>query len=367
MPSFNRLLCLPLSRLYGLAVELRNKLFDRRILPSETFPVPVISIGNLAVGGTGKTPHTEYLIRLLSKKYKVAVLSRGYKRKSKGFVLAGENASAESIGDEPYQMFRKFPAVSVAVDGNRRRGIRNLLNPALAQVPDVILLDDAFQHRYVTPSLSILLTDCSRLFSEDKLLPAGRLREPPKNKKRAQMLVVTKCPFPMEQTHCQEISEKLALLPGQDLFFTSYKYKNLLPVFGESNPVKKESIDRLKKEACSAVLLAGLANPSGLIQYLSAYIPDLQTLIYPDHHTFSRKDLRKLSETFDKIENAKKIIITSEKDAVRLLDCPHVPETIKSVLFYLPVEVVFNQDKEELFIQTIENHVTTFERNRILA
>jgi tetraacyldisaccharide 4'-kinase len=205
------------------------------------------------------------------------------------------------------------------------------------------------------------------LFCEDKQLPAGRLREPQRNKKRAQMVVVTKCPFPMEPTACQAISEKLALLPGQDLFFTSCKYKSLLPVFGESNPVKKESIDRLKKEAYSAVLLAGLANPSGLIRYLSAYITGLQPLIYPDHHAFSRKDIRNLSETFGQIKNAKKIIITSEKDAVRLLDCPHIPETIKSVLFYLPIEVVFNQDKEELFIQTIENHVTTFERNRILA
>jgi tetraacyldisaccharide 4'-kinase len=358
---------LPLSWLYGLVVELRNRLFDWQILPCETFSVPVISTGNLVAGGTGKTPLTEYLIRLLSRKYKVAVLSRGYKRKSKGFILADENASAENIGDEPYQMFRKFPSVLVAVDANRRRGIRNLLNLASPQRPEIILLDDAFQHRYVAPLLSILLTDYNRLFCEDELLPAGRLREPQKNKKRAQIILVTKCPAAMKQTAYQEINEKLKLLPGQKLFFTSCKYKSLLPVFSESNPVKKESIDRLKKEGYSAVLLAGLANPSGLIRYLNNYILDLHPLIYPDHHAFNRKDLRKLSETFERIKNTKKIIITSEKDAVRLFGCPGIPVAIKSVLFYLPIEVVFNPDKEDLFIQTIENHVKTFERNRILS
>jgi tetraacyldisaccharide 4'-kinase len=357
---------LPFSWLYGAVVELRNKLFDRKILPGEAFSVPVISIGNLAVGGTGKTPHTEYLIRLLSKKYRVAVLSRGYKRKSKGFVLANENASAEQLGDEPYQMFRKFPSVTVAVDGNRRRGIRNLLNREASKRPEIILLDDAFQHRYVVPSLSILLTDYNRLFYEDELLPAGRLREPQKNKKRSQIVVVTKCPPRMNEADYRKTGEKLALLPGQDLFFTSYKYKSLLPVFSENNPVKKESIDRLKKEAYSAVLLAGLANPSALIRYLTAYIPGLQTLLYPDHHAFSRKDIRNLSETFTQIKNTKKIIITSEKDAVRLPDNPHIPKTIKPFIYYLPLEVAFNFN-EELFIQKIEKHVTNFARNRILA
>jgi tetraacyldisaccharide 4'-kinase len=357
---------LPFSRLYGWGVEIRNKLFDRKIFPNEAFPLPVISIGNLAVGGTGKTPHTEYLIRLLSKKYRIAVLSRGYRRKSKGFILAGEDASAQKLGDEPYQMFRKFSSILVAVDGNRRRGIRNLLNLDDTKRPEIVLLDDAFQHRYVAPSLSILLTDYNRLFCDDELLPAGRLREPQKNKKRAQMVVVTKCPPAMTQTDYQEIHKRLALHPDQDLFFTSYKYKSLLPVFAENNPVKKESIDRLKKEAYSAVLLAGLANPSGLIRYINTYIHGLHTLIFQDHHSFSRKDMRNLSETFGRIKNTKKIIITSEKDAVRLLDNPHVPEVLKPFIYCLPVEVTFNFN-EELFIEKIEKHVTNFARNRFLA
>jgi tetraacyldisaccharide 4'-kinase len=364
--KINKLL-LPLSWLYGLGVELRNKFFDWAILRSEKFSIPVISIGNLAVGGTGKTPHTEYLIRLLSKKYKVAVLSRGYKRKSKGFILADEKASAESIGDEPYQMFRKFPSILIAVDGNRRRGIRNLLLTDEKIRPEIILLDDAFQHRYVSPSLSILLTDYKRLFYQDKLLPAGRLREPYKNKKRAQIVLVTKCPLPFPPIGHLFIAQKMKLLPGQNLFFTSCKYKSLLPVFPGNNPVKKDSIDRLKKENYSVVLLAGLADPSAFIQHLNTYTSDLHTLIYSDHHSFSRKDMLDLSKTIARIKNTNKIIITSEKDAARLSDNPYIAEEIKPFLFYLPIEVVFSPNKEESFIKIIENHVTNFERNRLLA
>jgi tetraacyldisaccharide 4'-kinase len=179
----------PLSKLYGWAVGVRNKWFDSGILKSEQFSVPVISIGNLTVGGTGKTPHTEHLIRLLSKKYKVAVLSRGYRRKTSGFHLANAQSTAQTIGDEPFQMFRKFPEATVAVDGNRRRGIKRLLELPVNHRPEIILLDDAYQHRYVTPSLSILLTNRQRLFSKDELLPAGRLREPAANSHRANIVI----------------------------------------------------------------------------------------------------------------------------------------------------------------------------------
>lgn len=165
----------PFSFLYGIGVGLRNMLFDWNVLPSEHFPIPVICIGNLSVGGTGKTPHTEYLIRLLKTKYRVAVLSRGYKRRSSGFVLATATTSARDLGDEPYQMKHKFPDVQVAVDTDRRRGIRNLLRLPEEERPEIILLDDAFQHRYVSPSFSIVLTDVHRLFYEDRLLPVGLL------------------------------------------------------------------------------------------------------------------------------------------------------------------------------------------------
>ena len=346
---------LPLSWIYGLGVCFRNKLFDWKILPTEEFDIPVISVGNLAVGGTGKTPHTEYLISLLSKKYKLAVLSRGYKRKSKGFILADESASAQKIGDEPYQIYRKFPTILVTVDIDRRRAIRSLLALPEAEKPEIILLDDAFQYRYVTPSLSILLTDSNRLFYHDYLLPAGRLREPAKNCSRADIIIYTKCVG--QPTYCD----------NENTFFTSYSYENLLPVFTSSNPVKEKSIEQLKKESYSFLLIAGLANPTNLINYLENYTSDLHSLIYSDHHDFTNKNMDDIKKTFEKIKNENKLIITSEKDAVRLMDNSSFPEELKAFIFYLPIQVVFNLEQENLFIQTIEEHVKNFARNRILA
>jgi tetraacyldisaccharide 4'-kinase len=362
--KINKIL-IPLSWLYGLGVGIRNKLFDWGIFPTEEFSVPVISIGNITVGGTGKTPHTEYLIRLLSKKYGIAVLSRGYKRKTKGFVLADERTNSSAIGDEPLQMYRKFPGVLVAADSNRRRGIKKLLALPENRKPEVILLDDAFQHRYVTPSLSILLINFNRLIDDDYLLPAGRLREPAKNKSRADIIIYTKCPkdFGADPKDCYPAPE--IDFPGKLLFSSTYDYKSLLPVFPENNPIRKESIERLKKESYAFLLLAGFANPDDLIRHLENYTSDLHTLIFPDHHHFKNIDIDKITETFGRITNDKKIIITSEKDAVRLADNPHFPEKLKDFMYYLPIEVVINQ--EELFIQKIEEHVATFKRNRVMA
>ena len=353
---------LPFSWLYGLGVWVRNKLFDWKILPVETFDVPVISVGNLAAGGTGKTPHTEYLIRLLSRRYRVAVLSRGYKRKTRGFILAGKHADSRSIGDEPYQMYRKFPEITVAVDSNRRRGIRNLLNCPEIQRPEVILLDDAFQHRYVKPSLSILLTDSRRPFYEDYLLPAGRLREPAGNAGRADIVIFTKCNSQLRITNYE-----LRNNSQFSIFNSQFIYRGLLPVFPERSSAQKENMERLKKESCSFLLLAGLAHPEDLIQYLEKYTSCLQTMIYPDHHDFSRKDILEITENFNKIQNKNKLIITSEKDAVRLMHNPHIREGIKGLIYYVPVETVFEPEQEKLFIQKIENHVTDFTGNRIMA
>jgi tetraacyldisaccharide 4'-kinase len=365
---------LPFSWLYGLGVWGRNKLFDWKILPVETFDVPVISIGNLAVGGTGKTPHTEYLIRLLSRRYRVAILSRGYKRKTRGFVLSDKHADNRSIGDEPYQIHRKFPKIMVAVDSCRRRGIRNLLDFPKIQRPEVILLDDAFQHRYIKPSLSILLTDSRRPFYEDYLLPAGRLREPAKNAKRADIIIFTKCnyetTFGVSQLQITKQRSALADYEIPDSQFpvlnSQFTYKELLPLFPK-NSMQKGNIKRLKKESYSFLLLAGLAHPEDLIQYLKKYTSGLQTMIYPDHHDFSRKDILKITENFNKIQTQNKLIITSEKDAVRLMHNPHIREEIKSLMYYVPIEVVFEPEQEKLFTQKIENHVTNFTRNRIVA
>jgi tetraacyldisaccharide 4'-kinase len=357
--EINKLL-LPLSWLYGLGVGVRNYLFDRGILRSESFPVPIISIGNLAAGGTGKTPHTEFLIRFLCGKYRVAVLSRGYKRVTRGFVWVGEGASARTVGDEPMQMFRKFTTVLVAVDGNRRRGIRRLLQLPEGRRPEVILLDDAFQHRGVKPSLSLLLSDSRRPFFEDCLLPAGRLREPATHCRRADWVVFTKCEEgAMEALKACEIEKPL--------FYTSLRYKGLLPVFPSCHTVKKESIERLKKEGYSLLLVAGLAHPADLVAYAGRYTDDLHTMIFSDHHAFGRRDIARIGKAFKAICSSRKIILVSEKDAVRLMGHPAVAEEIKKFMFYVPVEVVFKENQEDLFIYKIEEHVKNFARNGVVA
>ncbi|MCL1938105.1 MAG: tetraacyldisaccharide 4'-kinase [Candidatus Azobacteroides sp.] len=353
----------PLSWIYRWGVNIRNSLFDWEIIKGEEFPIPVISVGNLVTGGTGKTPHTEYLIGLLEKKYRVAVLSRGYKRKTRGFLIAGEKASSATIGDEPFQMHRKFPNIIVAVDKNRKRGIQNLLELPEDKRPEVILLDDAFQHRRVIPSLSILLTASNRLFYEDYLLPVGRLREPYKNHSRAQIVICTKCPDSFKPIDYRIINKNMELYPYQQLYFTSYRYKGLLPIFSKTG--KSESLEQLQNESHSFLLVTGIANPENLIKYMDSYTSDLYLLRYSDHHHFSLKDINQITETFEKIKNTKKRIITTEKDAVRLVDNPHIPEKIKAFMYYLPVEVVFNLEQENMFIQKIEDHVKNFKRNRV--
>jgi len=350
---------LPFSALYGWVTWFRNKLFDRKILPVEECPVPVICVGNITAGGTGKTPHVEYLLRLLTKQYKVAVLSRGYKRKSSGFVFANEKATGKTVGDEPFQIFRKFPQAVVAVDGNRRRGIEKLLLLPEDKKPQIILLDDAFQHRYVKPSCSILLTDSNRLIYEDALLPAGRLREPLSGKNRANMVIVTKCSPDLKPIDYRLITKSLNLYPYQSLFFTAFKYGKLVPCF-EENQTGKIELSEIKEKNYSVLLVAGIANPEGLISELKMYAQQLKTMIFPDHHAFSKNDVQKIESEFEQMLNYQSsVIITTEKDFVRLMDC-RLPEKIKQAMFYLPVTVVFKNDKETLFTKKILEHVRNF-------
>jgi len=229
----------PLSWLYGFIVWIRNLLFDTGMLKSRTFNVPVISVGNITVGGSGKTPHVEYMVTLLHKRVRTAVLSRGYKRKSKGFVIAKNNTKIQEIGDEPYQMHQKFPDIIVAVDANRCHGIETLLSLPDTKNVNVILLDDAFQHRYVKPGLNILLTDYHRIITDDVLLPAGRLREPVNGKDRADIVIVTKCPPEMKPMEYRVLQRNMNLFPYQHLFFTTIIYKSLSPVFIEAKPIKQ--------------------------------------------------------------------------------------------------------------------------------
>lgn len=351
----------PFSLLYGLGVSIRNQLFDWGILASKSFDIPIISVGNLTVGGTGKTPHTEYLIKLLQNEYKVAVLSRGYKRKSKGFILANKNTPMEKIGDEPYQMKKKFPSIYMAVDTNRCHGIEQLSSKEIEPKADVILLDDGYQHRYVKPGINILLTDFNRPINEDALLPAGRLREPENGKNRANIVIITKCPKNLKPMDFRVIIKYMDLYPYQKLYFSTLKYGALTPVFSQAPQRKLESLKKKEK----ILLLTGIASPQQLLNDLSAYSSQITPLHFRDHHQFTEKDICLIEQTFNALGDGKRILITTEKDAVRLLDLP-LSEEIKTHLYTLPVEIEFLQGQQEEFNQNIISYVKTNSRNSIL-
>ncbi|MDR0745869.1 MAG: tetraacyldisaccharide 4'-kinase [Mediterranea sp.] len=353
----------PVSFLYGMGVGLRNKLFDWEILRSKSFDIPIICVGNLTVGGTGKTPHIEYLIRLLQDKCHVAVLSRGYKRKTNGYVLAGPESTVRGIGDEPYQIKNKFSRISVAVDEKRVRGIEKLLRTEGYGI-EVILLDDAFQHRYVNPGLSILLTDYHRLFCDDALLPAGKLREPEKGKNRAHVVIVTKCPAGIKPIDFNIITKRLRLYPYQKLFFSSLQYGRLTPVFPETGITERE-LPSLKS-AEHVLLVTGIASPAVMEEEIRKYTRHIELLSFDDHHDFRDKDIKLITERFNKPEG-KKLIITTEKDATRLAAHPSVGEELKKHIYALPIETKIIQNQEDTFNKLITAYVRTNKRNGILS
>src|SRR5574344_189015 len=361
---------LPLSWLYGLGVKFRNMLFEIGILHSESFDVPVISVGNITVGGTGKTPHVEYLIELLKDKAKVAVLSRGYKRRTRGFVIADDNATAKTIGDEPLQMKRKYgDDITVAVDRKRCHGIRQLTSDE--DGIDVILLDDAFQHRYVKPGVNILLVDYHRLIIYDKLLPAGRLREPLKGKNRAEVVIITKCPKDLKPMDFRVITKAMDLYPYQQLFFSALEYEGLTPLFPEMKTEGKRKsvvpgIVGEKTSTLSMLLLTGIASPRQIIEDLTPQFKSITPLTFNDHHRFSRRDIHQINETFANM-SGEKIIITTEKDAARLRTAEGLSEDVRSHLYVLPVRITFLQDQSESFNQYIIGYVRKNSRNSILA
>jgi len=347
-----------LSWVYGHIVSLRNLMFDMGILKTRTFDVPVISVGNITVGGSGKTPHVEYLIRLLKKDFKVAVLSRGYKRKSKGFILADESSTVSDIGDEPYQMKRKFREVAVAVDKDRCHGI-DMLDECGVK-PEVVLLDDAFQHRYVKPGINILLVDYHRLITYDKILPAGRLREPKEGKNRADVVIVTKCPKEMKPIDYRVITKAMNLYPYQQLFFTTIQYGGLKPIFNGALLETEELANR------NVLLLTGIASPMQMIHDLSPQCGHLQPLSFSDHHHFNGKNVQQINETFAIMEGPK-CIVTTEKDATRLEDLEGLSDEVKASIYTLPIAIQFLQEQEETFNNLIINYVRKNSRNSILA
>ena len=352
---------LPLSWCYGLAVGIRNQLFEMGILKSRAFKTPIISIGNITVGGSGKTPHVEYIVKQLHDKMKVAVLSRGYKRKTKGFVLATKDSTAADIGDEPFQMKKKFADIYVAVDANRCRGIDFLTENEETKDTDVILLDDAYQHRYVKPGVNILLIDYHRLIIYDKLLPAGRLREPKQGKNRADIVIITKCPNEMKPMEFRVLTKALGLFPYQKLFFTKLKYNQLKPLYaGEDKPLSELTKDT------HVVLLTGIASPKQMMMDLSSYTSHITPLTFADHHAFRKKDIQRINEVFAQTPEPK-IIITTEKDNARLFGMKGLSDEVRQHIYMLPIEIEFLLGQQAEFNEKIIGYVRKNSRTSILA
>ena len=317
-----RFLLLPFAILYGLGVRLRHFLYDRGWLSSKRYPFPILCVGNLAVGGTGKTPMVEYLVRLLGQE-QVAILSRGYRRKTKGFVLADDSATAMTLGDEPYQYHRKFPRATVAVCESRQEGIERLLeNPHFKY----IILDDAFQHRKVQAETNLLLTSYDKLYTQDFLLPVGSLRDIRSRAHKAQIIIVTKCPE-LTQTEQEKIIQQLKPLPSQKVYFTTIAYSDRVYSHEDSQALK----DFI---ATPFTLVTGIANPTPLVDFLEKQGASFEHLAYSDHHHFSNRELEFLRQ--------KGRILTTEKDYVRL-------EGALSTLYYLPIETQFLNDQRLIF------------------
>lgn len=345
----------PASWIYGAVTGVRNWMFETKILPSQEFDIPVIGVGNLTVGGTGKTPHVEYIVSYLAVEYNVAVLSRGYKRKTKGFVLANSKSTPSSVGDEPYQIYQKFHGrVKVATCENRRKGIEELLR--LYPELDVIVLDDSFQHRWVKPKISILLTDYSRPFYKDRILPLGRLRESARQVNRADMVIVTKCPENLQPISFRIASKDLDLMKFQKLFFSRYDYGKLKPVFIDDAPYSVELIDLNSSD--SVLLLTGIAHPRYFVRYFRQYPFKVRIEHFPDHHDFTKRDIHDISRKFKEMSGKHKIIVTTEKDAVRLAHNPYFPKELKPFTFYLPVSVRMVRGVEDHdLIEELKNQI----------
>lgn len=326
----------PISWGYAGVMWVRNKLFDSGIFKEESFDVPVVSVGNITVGGTGKTPHVEYLVSCLASVYNIAVLSRGYKRRTKGYIEANSKSTPEQIGDEPLQIYQKYGSrIKVAVCENRRNGIRELMRnyPEL----EMVILDDAFQHRWVKPKVSILLMDYNRPFYKDHILPLGRLRESAHSVNRADMVIVTKCPENMTPLQYRLVSKELDLMSYQKLYFSRYTYGGLLPVFPDNAPYHVTLAQLTSHDA--VLLVTGIAHPRYFVRHFKNYPFKIKVDHFPDHHDFNRHDIEEIREKFNLLKGDRKLIVTTEKDAVRLSCNPYVPKELKPYFFYLPVGV----------------------------
>ena len=345
----------PFSCCYGMIMFVRNLLFDLGILHSEKFNIPIISVGNLSFGGTGKTPHIEYLIRLLGDNVNIATLSRGYARDSKGFILASRKSNVKYIGDEPLQILKKFSNIKVAVDEKRIRGIKKLIDkfPHLG----LILLDDAFQHRWVLPGISILLTDYHHLYMEDYVIPSGWLREFRSGAKRADVIIVTKTPKVLSPITRRRIQDEIKPRLSQHIFFSFINYGSLVPVNEEQDMT-------ILKKLTYILLFTGIADDYPIQEEFKRKCMELTVMKFPDHHQYDLKDLENIRSRFIDLPSRKKIIITTEKDLMRLKNSDFSNFLKDLPLFYLPIEIDFHEKDKQGFDKLIKDYVEQNQRNR---
>jgi len=348
MTRFLQIILFPIAICYGIIMQLRNWLFEFRILPVRTFPKPLISVGNLTYGGTGKTPHIEYLIRLLQPKRTVATLSRGYGRKTKGFFMANGESDARTIGDEPLQFFTKFNNLHVAVDENRCHGIQLLTE----KHPEtgVILLDDAYQHRYVKPGLSILLTDYHHLYSTDYLIPTGSLREFRTGAKRADIIIVTKTPKVFSPITRRRIMEELKPAQNQTVYFSYITY--LDPV-----PVNIGLQTEFPSKITNILLFTGIANDYPLREHLERKCSELVVMKFADHHVYTSQDLKEIAVKFNDLPTHRKVLVTTEKDVMRLKSSEFGVHLKNLPLFCVPMKIDFHGTDKDEFERKILNYV----------
>jgi len=348
-----RVLLLPFSLLYGIIIIIRNFLYDKNVFHEASFNLPIVCVGNLALGGTGKSPMVEYLVDLLHNELRVATLSRGYKRKTKGYVLAGENTTALEIGDEPMQFHTKFPEVTVAVGEERVVAVPQLLQDKPGT--EVIILDDAFQHRAIKAGLNILLTVYNNLFVDDFFFPTGDLRDQQGSAKRAEIIVVTKCPLNLGKNEKERLIKKLNRYKPKHIFFSAIEYG--MPYHIITKNKKPFSLND------EVLLVYGIANPQPLKEYISDNTAAYEEISYRDHYIFSIDDLKDINKKFEKIQSSNKLILTTEKDAVRFLKFKE--ELSNMPLYILPVKAAFLFNDAALFNQAVIDYICSFKKEII--
>lgn len=347
-----RILLFPFAIIYWFIILIRNGLYNKKILRSTAFGLPLVCVGNLSVGGTGKSPMVEYLVRNLKDRFKIATLSRGYKRKTKGYALANENSTALEIGDEPMQFHVKFPGVPVAVGEERLVAIPQLLHDR--PETECIILDDAFQHRAIKAGLNILLTDYNNLFTRDFFLPTGDLRDQKSSYRRAEIIVVTKCPYSLAEKEKKSILEEINPLPHQEVFFSSNQYSNPYHIIRNSETIHFTFNTEV-------LLVTGVANPRPLQELLDDNSKAFYVMHFPDHHIFTIDDWKDIKKRFDRMEAAEKYILTTEKDAMRLAKFGQKLEDVPVYVIPLAHHFLFNEGNR--FVERIIEFISNFKKN----